>query len=281
MPARPISTSSLLILTAALAVTPQLAVAADDPAATAGAGPQPAAEAPAPAAQPGDTGAAPAGGDEQSAPDAPTGDAAPAGEETAGAAAGAAAPVGDTEAAPAAEAAPVEPETAPITGAFGIALGEPFAACVVAEVLREEPITYRDADKTEHTGTRYHVMPRVPNTGFTRYAVDTNSDGIVYAVRAYHEPETRSKQCAAARALAAALEAKYGEPIGRGAFGEWYAFRDASVDHYRGIRLYSQRCRRGLYEIVYSDEAAMLAAPAESDDAAETASEDACVAAGL
>jgi hypothetical protein len=42
-----------------------------------------------------------------------------------------------------------------------------------------------------------------------------------------------------------------------------------SVDHYRGVRLYSQRCRRGIYTIFYSDDAARDAtAPAPSEPTA-------------
>jgi hypothetical protein len=160
-----------------------------------------------------------------------------------------------------------EPEPAPVTAAFGITLGEPFSPCIVAEVLGEESVTYRDADKAEQTGTRYRVVPKVPNSRFTDYAVDVNRDGIVYAVRASFESEVGENLCGITKELAASLEEKYGQPRGRGSFGEWYAFRDTSVEHYRGIRLYSNRCRRGIYEIIYSDDAAKLApapAPAEA-----------------
>ena len=148
------------------------------------------------------------------------------------------------------------PEQAPepVTGAFGIRLGEPFRPCVVAEVLGKDPVTYRDADKAEQTGTRYRVVPKVPNSRFTEYAVDVNRDGIVYAVRAEYQSDARENLCGVTKELAASLEEKYGKPRGRGGFGEWYAFRDMSVEHYRGIRLYANRCRRGIYEIVYSDD---------------------------
>jgi hypothetical protein len=149
-----------------------------------------------------------------------------------------------------------EPEQArePVTGAFGIPLGKRFEPCMVAEVLGEEERTYRGPDKTERIGTRYRVKPKVPNAHFTAYAVDTTSDGVIYAVGGEHEPEVRENKCAVTKELAAALEAKYGKPRGKGGFGEWYAFRDMSVDHYRGIRLYANRCRRGIYSIVYGDD---------------------------
>jgi hypothetical protein len=154
-----------------------------------------------------------------------------------------------------------EPEPAPVTAAFGINLGEPFSPCMVAEVLGEESVTYRDADKAEQTGTRYRVVPKVPNSRFTDYAVDVNRGGIVYAVRASFESEGGENLCGITKELAASLEEKYGQPRGRDPFGSWTVFRDMSADHYRGIRLYSQRCRRGIYEIVYSDDAARMAEP--------------------
>jgi hypothetical protein len=155
-------------------------------------------------------------------------------------------------------------EPAPIISAFGITLGERFQPCMVAEVLGEEAITYRGADKAEHGGIRYRINPRVPNVQFTDYSVDTNADGVIYAIRGEHAPQARENTCAATKELAAALTEKYGKPRGRGGFGEWYAFRDLSVDYYRGIRLYANRCRRGIYEIVYSDDHARMAEPSPS-----------------
>jgi hypothetical protein len=155
-------------------------------------------------------------------------------------------------------------EPAPIIGAFGITLGERFQPCMVAQVLGEEAITYRGADKAEHAGVRYRITPRVPNVQFTDYSVDTNADGVIYAIRGEHAPQARENTCAVTKELAAALTEKYGKPRGRGSFGEWYAFRDMSVDRYRGVRLYANRCRRGIYEIVYSDDAARMAEPSPS-----------------
>jgi hypothetical protein len=34
-----------------------------------------------------------------------------------------------------------------------------------------------------------------------------------------------------------------------------------SVDHYRGIRLYANRCRRGFYQIVYGDDGVKMSPP--------------------
>lgn len=150
-------------------------------------------------------------------------------------------------------------ETEPVTGAFGIPLGEPFDPCMVERVISEEETTYRGPDNTERTGTLYRVVPKTSNVHFTSYAVQTTNDGIIYAVHADYEPAETLNTCDVTRRLAGVLEEKYGKPRGKGAFGEWYSFRDRSVEHYRGIRLYANRCRRGIYSIVYSDDMARIA----------------------
>ena len=154
-----------------------------------------------------------------------------------------------------------EKEPEPVTGAFGIPLGERFEPCMVSQVLGEEERTYRAADKSERKGTRYRVEPKVPNALFASYAVETTAEGIIYSIRAEFEAEDKASRCDVTKRLAASLEDKYGTPRGKGSFGEWYAFRDMSVDHYRGIRLYANRCRRGIYSIQYNDDAARTAAP--------------------
>ena len=57
---------------------------------------------------------------------------------------------------------------------------------------------------------------------------------------------------------------RQGKARGKGGFGNWYAFRDMSVDTYRGVRLYAPKCRNGRHSIVYSDDNAKTpAAPPE------------------
>jgi hypothetical protein len=165
-----------------------------------------------------------------------------------------------------------EPEKEPeqVTGAFGIPLGERFEPCLVAKVLGEEPVTYRTADKTQRKGTRYLVEPKVPNLRFNTYAVDTTADGLIFAVRGDYVPEARESKCDVTKEIAASLEEKYGEPRGRSPYGHWYAFRDMSVKHYRGIRLYANRCRQGIYQIVYGDEGVKGAAPPSAPEPTET-----------
>jgi len=157
------------------------------------------------------------------------------------------------------EASEQEPEA--VTGAFGIPLGERFEPCLVAKVLGEEEKTYRTPDKTERKGTLYRVEPKVPNTHFNAYSVETTGDGVVYAIRADHEPAVKESKCDVTKEIAATLEEKYGKPRGRSPFGHWYAFRDMSVKHYRGIRLYANRCRRGIYQVVYGDDGVKGASP--------------------
>lgn len=181
---------------------------------------------------------------------APGADSEPAAEGTDS---GAAVAEGTKNAAGAAEEAPAkEPE--PVTGAFGIPLGEHFEPGLVAKVLGEKPVTYRTPDKSSRTGTRYLVEPKEPNIHFNAYSVDTTEDGLIFAVRGDYRPEERASKCDVAKEIAASLEEKYGKPRGRSPYGHWYAFRDMSLKHYRGIRLYANRCRQGIYQIVYGDD---------------------------
>ena len=162
----------------------------------------------------------------------------------------------ETTADPAAAAEP-----APVTGAFGVPLGEPFEPCRVAEVLDEHPKSFTDRDGNVHEGSEFQVRPRVPNPHFDRYSVLTNEHGVVYSVQASFEDPQKKTRCEATRKLASLLEEKYGQPRGRSPAGDWYAFRDTRVDHYRGIRLTSNRCRRGLYSIEFTDDGAMDLVP--------------------
>ena len=159
-------------------------------------------------------------------------------------------------------------EPAPVTGAFGIPLGERFDPCMVKEVLAEEELSYRKAKDVEAMGKRYRVEPRVPNAHFNQYRVSVNEHGIIYAVEGLHEPAERASACEVTKRLAGLIEEKYGKPRGRDPFGSWYVFRDMSSDTYRGIRLYAPKCRNGRFSIVYSDDAAKLAETPPEPDAA-------------
>lgn len=167
------------------------------------------------------------------------------------------------------EAVP-KPQPEPVIAAFGIPLGGPFDTDMVKRVSSRENKAYRGRDDTELTGTLYHVDPTAPDEHFSVYTVATTKDGLVYSIRAEYEAPDGTSRCEVTKKLAVSLEQKHGKPRGKGSFGEWYAFRDMSVEHYRGIRLYSNRCQRGIYEIVYSDDGARLAPTSQTADANES-----------
>ena len=160
---------------------------------------------------------------------------------------------------PAADPTDHDEDLEPVTGAFGIPLDQPFEPCMVAKVISQEPIRYLGLDKTKKPGTRYRVEPTAPDERFSVYYVDVSGEGRVYAIWGEFEADDRASKCDLTKELAASLEARYGKPRGRGGFGEWYAFRDMSSDLYRGVRLYANRCRRGIYSIVYGDDNAKMA----------------------
>jgi hypothetical protein len=149
----------------------------------------------------------------------------------------------------------------PVTGAFGIPLGERFDPCMVAKVLSQEEKTYRGPNKEERKGILYRVEPKVTNTLFNTYAVATTADGIIYLIRGDQEPKERKPACEVPNTLAAFLGAKYGKMREKGPAGQWYNFRDMSRRTYRGVRLHATRCGRGIYSIVYSDDEARRGAP--------------------
>jgi len=163
------------------------------------------------------------------------------------------APEATGEGAPAtAESIPEKPPE-PVTGAFGLRLGDKFDAAMVEKVLGEEQKAYRVADKTERQGILYRVVPKAPDPNYTTYTVAVTEDGIIYRIDAEYTPPERSSRCAVTKEIAAALVEKYGKPRGRGAQGKWYSFRDMTADGYRGIRLTAVRCGRGIYSISYED----------------------------
>ncbi len=237
------------------------------PAQTLGQAAEPQRAAPAAVPQPGDQ---PAAGpaavpDSQAVTD--EGDGEPDGEAPAGSqgakADAVATPATDKEAAPA-----KTPE--PVTGAFGIPLGERFEAYMVAKVISQEEKTYRGPNKEERKGILYRVEPKVTNTLFNSYAVATTADGLIYLIRGDREPVERKAACQEPKTLAAFLEGKYGKPRGKGPAGEWYSFRDMSSSTYRGVRIHATRCGRGIYSVVYSDDATRLRGPVPSPEPSET-----------
>jgi hypothetical protein len=162
------------------------------------------------------------------------------------------------------QAAAPEKQPRPITGAFGLTLGERFEPSMVARVISQKERTYSDRNKVERAGTLYQVEPKAPSDDFSTYLVATTRDGIIYAISGQYEHAEKKSTCDVTKRLAAELEEKYGKARGKGGFGNWYAFRDMSVDTYRGVRLYAPKCRNGRHSIVYSDDNAKTpAAPPE------------------
>lgn len=182
-----------------------------------------------------------------------------------------------TESAPAAtqtkKAAASEKPPEAINGAFGITLGVPFEASVVEQVISEQTQNYRGADGKEFAGMLFRIEPRQTDERFQRYAVKTTVDGIVYEIQADYQFEldkTMSEQGKPKRSrklrktcknvvksLAKEHEARYGKARGQGWDGEWYAFRQASDDSDRSIRLLANRCRTGFYSAIYTDNAVL------------------------
>ena len=236
---------AVLVALAALGASPLLSAADASPE-----GAKPNAES-APPAEP--ASASPA----QAQPEAPAAQATegtPAEGDAPQAAADAAPVVAGTSDEKAPEATPPEEKPVePVTGAFGLTLGTRFEPSLVEKVLSEKPQGYRVADKSERQGTLYRVIPKSPDPNFSDYSVATTEDGTIYRIGAEHADAERRSKCAVTKEIAAALTQKYGKPLGKGAFGEWYAFRDFTAEGYRGVRLYAPRCKRGIYSISYED----------------------------
>ena len=181
-----------------------------------------------------------------------------------------AAPV-STEPAETHQASAEEKPPEPITGAFGITLGERFEPAVVTRVLDQKEQSYRGPDGAELKGSLFTVEPREPDERFQRYAIKTTSDGVIYAIEAEYQFEIdksmseqgkpkRSrklrKTCKdTVKAMAKDYKARYGEPRGTGWDGEWYAFRQLGEGTDKSLRLYANRCRSGIYSAVFTDQA--------------------------
>jgi hypothetical protein len=203
----------------------------------------------------------------------------PASEETVAPQQQQAAPAEQAPPAPPAEtakASPPEKAPEPITGAFGLELAERFEPSMVAKVLSQQEQGYRGPDGAELKGSLIQVEPSQPDPRFQRYSVKTTDKGIIYAIQAEYQfereqaeekqdkagqdqaskPASLRKTCKAAlKDLASEMEARHGKPRGREMTGEWYAFRQLSETEDKSLRLYGNRCRSGIYSVVYTDQA--------------------------
>jgi len=158
-----------------------------------------------------------------------------------------------------------------IDGAFGIRLGESFTPSMVARVLSQSQHTYKGAGATERRGTLYQIIPKKPDKRFQDYFIRTTSEGLIYAIEGDYQYEVEPAQgkkmgrvkysrvirsvCkSAVENLAEELQGRYGKPRGKGWDGEWFSFRQFSETSNKSLKLYANRCRTGLYSIIYKDE---------------------------
>ena len=173
----------------------------------------------------------------------------------------------------------------PITGAFGIPLGEQFDVSMVAKVLSKQEQIYSGQDGTKLKGQLLSIEPSKPDERFQQYSIKTTYDGLIYAIQGDYQYEVKSgeaktdetkpkgsgkgagkpgnkqpataiqKTCkAAVKTMAGELEERYGKPRGQGWDGLWFTFRQPSDTSNRGLKLYGHRCRSGMYSIIYIDD---------------------------
>jgi hypothetical protein len=178
----------------------------------------------------------------------------------------------------------------PITGAFGIPLGEQFETSMVAKVLSKQEQIYNGQGGAKLKGSLIRVEPGKPDERFQQYSLKTTDAGIIYAIQGDYQYEVKpdgtkpaeskpaetrpkgsgkgaskpgnrqpataiQKTCkAAVKTMAGELEDRYGKPRGQGWDGLWYTFRQPTDTSNKGLKLYGHRCRSGMYSIVYTDE---------------------------
>jgi hypothetical protein len=148
----------------------------------------------------------------------------------------------------------------PITGAFGLTLGQRYTPDYVAKVLSEHEYLYLDQKGTQRKGKVFRVEPKAPHDAFTEYRVATTAEGLIYSITGSHADPGRNDRCEPPRRVAAELGRMHGAHSTRPGADEWN-FRDASVTAFRGVDLHASHCRIGRYSIIYSDEAVMSPPP--------------------
>ncbi len=194
----------------------------------------------------------------------------------------------------------------PITGAFGIPLGEQFDTSMVAKVLGKQEQIYNGQAGAKLKGSLIRVEPSKPDGRFQQYSLKTTDAGIIYAIQGDYQykveaaesnqdeakpkgsgkgaskPGNRQpatamqKTCkAAVKTMAGELESRYGKPRGKGWDGLWFTFRQPSDISNKGLKLYGHRCRTGMYSIVYTDEIARRGTqPGKAGTSPETGTSD-------
>ena len=71
----------------------------------------------------------------------------------------------------------------PITGAFGIPLGEQFESSMVAKVLSKQEQIYNGQGGAKLKGSLIRVEPSKPDERFQNYSIKTTYDGLIYAIQ--------------------------------------------------------------------------------------------------
>ena len=71
----------------------------------------------------------------------------------------------------------------PITGAFGIALGEHFETSMVAKVLSKQEQSYKGQGGIKLKGQLLRIEPTKPDDRFQQYSIKTTDAGIIYAIQ--------------------------------------------------------------------------------------------------
>ncbi len=86
----------------------------------------------------------------------------------------------------------VDKAVEPITGAFGIPLGEHFEASMVAKVLSKQEHSYKGQGTTKLKGQLLRIEPVKPDDRFQQYSLKTTDEGIIYAIQGDYQYKAES-----------------------------------------------------------------------------------------
>ena len=139
----------------------------------------------------------------------------------------------------------------PISGAFGLTLGERFQPSMVAKVLSKEEQAYKGTDSQERKGSLLLIEPNKPDERFQRYSLKTSDDGVIYAIQGDYQFEV---EAASGKQAGKVKKSRVVRKRCKGWNGEWFTWRQFSGTSFKSLRLYANRCRSGAYSILYSEE---------------------------
>ena len=86
----------------------------------------------------------------------------------------------------------VDKAVEPITGAFGIPLGEHFETSMVAKVLAKQERSYKAKGGTTLPGQLLRIVPTKPDDRFQQYSIKTTDEGIIYAIQGDYQYKAES-----------------------------------------------------------------------------------------